>query len=65
MLQEMLNTIEPNKLNRFARHQARFLANVRSRVQAMKDSGDQEALALLVASIAEILDAAMGTKECQ
>lgn len=59
MLQEVIKTVDHEKVERFTNHQARFLMGVRDRVQATADSGDREALLMLTASIIEILDAAM------
>lgn len=64
MLQEVLATVDKKKVERFTSYQARFLTNVRSRVQAIGDSGDTEALLMLVASITEILDTAVEGEGC-
>jgi hypothetical protein len=65
MLQEVLTTVDQKKVERFTNYHARFLANVRSRVQATAESGDTEALRMLVASIGEILNAAMEQGEVE
>ena len=64
MLQEVLATADKKKVERFTNYQARFLTNVRSRVQAIMDSGDTEALLMLVASITEILNTAVEGEGC-
>lgn len=65
MLQEVLTTVNRQKIKRFSNHQARFLMGVRQRVQATVESGDTEALLMLSASLMQIVDDALEGDECQ
>ena len=65
MLSELSQTVDPQKVKRFSNHQSGFLAGVRARVQATRESGDHEAMLLLAASLMQIVDDALENGERQ